>query len=89
MIYVAFDEAHKERGNLSTNLKSLSSMLNENEFTCYPYAEFPIAKNNLAPYDILVLGCPDNAKFSKQERETAYGTRVSRSAERQTRGRKP
>jgi len=70
MIYVAFDEAHKERGNLSTNLKSLSSMLNENEFTCYPYAEFPIAKNNLAPYDILVLACPDNAKISKQEIET-------------------
>ncbi len=70
MIYVAFDEAHKERGNLSTNLKSLSSMLNENGFTCYSYAEFPIAKNNLAPYDILVLGCPDNAKFSKQEIDT-------------------
>ncbi|MHA1510560.1 MAG: hypothetical protein ACTSRX_02450 [Promethearchaeota archaeon] len=70
MIYVAFDEAHKERGNLSTNLKSISSMLNENGFTCYSYAEFPIAKNNLAPYDILVLGCPDNAKFSKQEIET-------------------
>jgi len=70
MIYVAFDEAHKERGNLSTNFKSLSSMLNENEFTCYSYAEFPIAKNNLAPYDILVLACPDNAKFSKQEIES-------------------
>ncbi|QEE15330.1 hypothetical protein DSAG12_01155 [Promethearchaeum syntrophicum] len=70
MIYVAFDEAHKERGNLSTNFKSLSSMLNENEFTCYPYAEFPIAKNNLAPFDILVLGCPDNAKFSKLEIDT-------------------
>ena len=68
--YVAFDEAHKERGKLSTNFKSLSSILNENGFTCYPYAEFPIARNNLAPYDILVLGCPDNAKFSKQEIET-------------------
>ena len=67
MIYIGFDEAHKERGNLSTNFKTLSSMLNENGFTCYSYAEFPIARNNLAPFDILVLACPDNAKFSKQE----------------------
>ncbi len=70
MTYVAFDEAHKERGNLATNFKTLSSQLNENGFTCYPYAEFPIAKNNLAPFDILVLGCPDNAKLSKQEIDT-------------------
>lgn len=69
-MYIAFDEAHKERGNLSTNFKTLSNQLNENGFTCYPYAEFPIAKNNLAPFDILVLACPDNAKFSKQEIET-------------------
>ncbi len=68
--YVAFDNAHKERANISTNFKTVSNMLNENEFTCYPYAEFPIAKDNLAPFDILVLGCPDNAKFSKQEIET-------------------
>ena len=70
MIYIGFDEAHKERGNLSTNFKTLSSMLNENGFTCYSYAEFPIASSNLAPFDILVLACPDNAKFSKQEIET-------------------
>ncbi len=70
MTYVAFDDAHKSRANISTNFKSVSSMLNENEFTCYPYAEFPIAKINLAPFDILVLGCPDNAKFSKQEIDT-------------------
>ncbi len=70
MIYIGFDEAHKERGNLSTNFKTLSSMLNENGYTCYSYAEFPIARNNLAPFDILVLACPDNAKFSKQEIDT-------------------
>ena len=70
MIAVAIDQAHKERGNLTTNFKTLNDILTENGYTCYSYAEFPIARNNLAPFDILVLACPDNAKFSKQEIET-------------------
>ena len=66
-IVIGFDEAHKPRGKLDSNYKSLAQHLNQNGFLCTPFAEFPITRQNLAPYDIIVFACPDFSKISKQE----------------------
>ncbi len=65
--YVAFDEAHKPRGKIAGNYSHLKEFLDSQGFICQPYMEFPITRQNLSPYDILVIPCPDFAKFSTNE----------------------
>ncbi|MHA1646569.1 MAG: hypothetical protein ACTSVL_03260, partial [Promethearchaeota archaeon] len=42
-------------------------MLKSNNFVCMPFMEFPIAKQNIDPFDILVFACPDNSRISRNE----------------------
>jgi hypothetical protein len=65
---VAFDQAHKERGKISSSLSKLTTeILNKNGFFCEEYSEFPITSKNLRPFDIVVFSCPDNSRISRQE----------------------
>ena len=65
--YVAFDEAHKPRGKITGNYSHLKEFLESQGFICQTFMEFPITRQNLSPYDILVIPCPDFAKFSTNE----------------------
>ena len=65
--YVAFDEAHKPRGKIAGNYSHLKEHLENEGFICQTFMEFPITRQNLAPFDILVIPCPDFAKFSGNE----------------------
>lgn len=67
--YVAFDEAHKPRGKIAENYSHLKDYLDSQGFICQTFMEFPITRQNLAPFDILVIPCPDFAKFSANEIE--------------------
>ncbi len=64
---IGFDQAHKERGKITSSLSKLAKLLNENGAKCENYAEFPITTENLIPYDIIVFACPDNSRLSRQE----------------------
>jgi hypothetical protein len=66
---VAFDEAHKPRGKMTGNYSHLKDYLESQGFICQSYMEFPITRENLSPFDILVIPCPDFAKFSTNEIE--------------------
>jgi hypothetical protein len=66
---VAFDEAHKPRGLITGNYGELKDHLESNGFACHSFMEFPITRQNLGYYDILVIPCPDNAQFSSDEIE--------------------
>ena len=69
---VAFDEAHKPRGTISENYGEIKEHLESNGFTCHSFMEFPITRQNLGYYDILVIPCPDNAQFSNDEIDAIY-----------------
>ena len=69
LYYIAFDESHKPRGKIGVNYKSLKEYLENNGFVCHSFMEFPITRQNLSAYDILVIPCPDFSKFSKDEIE--------------------
>ena len=64
---IGFDQAHKERGRISSSLSKLTELLNSNGFHSEEYSEFPIMAQNLRPYDICVFACPDNSRVSRQE----------------------
>ncbi|MHA1897760.1 MAG: hypothetical protein ACTSU2_10225 [Promethearchaeota archaeon] len=72
LYYIAFDESHKPRGKIGVNYKSLKEYLENNGFVCHSFMEFPITRQNLSAYDILVIPCPDFSKFSKDEIEAIY-----------------
>ena len=57
--YVAFDEAHKPRGKIAGNYSHLKEYLESQGFICQTYMEFPITRQNLAPYDILIINIPE------------------------------
>ncbi|MHA1339661.1 MAG: Gldg family protein [Promethearchaeota archaeon] len=65
--YIAFDESHKPRGRIDSNYTELKKHLESLGFVCHQFMEFPITRENLKPYDILAIPCPDFSKFSKQE----------------------
>ncbi len=67
---IGFDQAHKERGKISSSLSKLADLLNQSGFQCVNYAEYPITLKNLQPLDILFIPCPDNSRFSRQEIES-------------------
>ena len=65
--HIAFDIAHKPRGQIDENLTQLRDYLHSNDFTCYNFLEVPITEDRLMPYDILVFVCPDFSKISQSE----------------------
>ncbi|MFX1575162.1 MAG: hypothetical protein ACFFB0_20695 [Promethearchaeota archaeon] len=65
--HIAFDIAHKPRGQIDENLTELRDHLNSNGFTCYNFLEVPITEESLMAYDILVFVCPDFAKIEPLE----------------------
>ncbi|MHA1728126.1 MAG: Gldg family protein [Promethearchaeota archaeon] len=70
LFYIAFDESHKPRGRITGNYSELKDFLeSEKSFICHSFMEFPITRQNLASYDILVIPCPDSSKYSKEEIE--------------------
>ncbi|MBN2154749.1 MAG: hypothetical protein JW776_01725 [Candidatus Lokiarchaeota archaeon] len=64
---VAFDEAHKPRAKISGNYSELKEHLESMGFVCQTFMEFPITRQNLSAFDLLVIPCPDFAKFSTNE----------------------
>lgn len=64
---VAFDEAHKPRGRITGNYSHMKEFLEKHGFSCHSYMEFPITRQNLSPFDLLIIPCPDFAKFSTNE----------------------
>jgi predicted nucleic-acid-binding protein len=64
---IAFDEAHKPRGRISGNFSELKKFLESEGFVCQIFMEFPITRQNLSFYDILVIPCPDNSLYSEDE----------------------
>ena len=65
--HIAFDIAHKPRGQIDENLTELRDHLNSNGFACYNFLEVPITEESLIAYDILVFVCPDFAKIAPLE----------------------
>lgn len=57
----------KTRGKIDSNYKTLAQLLQERGFNPIKFAEFPISREKLASIDILVIPCPDNNKFNKNE----------------------
>jgi len=65
--HIAFDVAHKPRGQINENLTELRDHLTSNDFACYNFLEIPITEDKLTPYDILVFVCPDFSRVSSSE----------------------
>ena len=65
-IHVAFDATHKNRVKINENYSHVRDFLNENGFVCYNFTD-PMTHENLRSFDILVIGCPDFSKLSRQE----------------------
>ena len=65
--HIGFDESHKERGKLSTNYQTLRKVLESDGFGVWEYSSFPITRESLQNYDILVFACTDSSKFSPDE----------------------
>ncbi len=64
---IGFDEAHKPRGRITGNFSELRKFLESEGFVCQIFMEFPITRQNLSFYDILVIPCPDNSLYSEDE----------------------
>jgi len=64
---VLFDETQKERGRLALNYRGLKGLLEEEGFQCIRLVEFPITEDKLEKFDIFVIPCPDQSKFSPAE----------------------
>nr|MDO8086495.1 hypothetical protein [Candidatus Sigynarchaeum springense] len=67
--HIGFDESHKERGKLSSNYRTLRQLLESEGFGCWEYSSFPITRQSLQNYDILVFACTDSSKYSAEEIE--------------------
>jgi uncharacterized membrane protein len=67
---LGFDESHKERGKIGTNYTILKKTLENQGLKCFSFTEFPITRQILLSYDIIVFACPDFSKFSPQEIES-------------------
>ncbi|MFX1237986.1 MAG: hypothetical protein ACFFAS_03925 [Promethearchaeota archaeon] len=64
--YVAFDNGHKCRGNISENYSQLKELLESKDFECHKFNDM-ITRTTLSSYDILVFACPDFAKITSRE----------------------
>ncbi|MBN2150371.1 MAG: hypothetical protein JW839_02880 [Candidatus Lokiarchaeota archaeon] len=67
--HIGFDESHKERGKLGSNYRTLRQILEGEGFGCWEYSSFPITRQSLQNYDILVFACTDSSKYSAEEIE--------------------
>ncbi|MHA1371283.1 MAG: hypothetical protein ACTSRA_16395, partial [Promethearchaeota archaeon] len=67
--HIGFDISQKPRGRIDSNYKVLRQVLESAGFGCWEYASFPITRESLQNYDILVFPCTDFSKFSKEEIE--------------------
>lgn len=67
--HIGFDESHKERGKLGSNYRTLRQILEAEGFGCWEYSSFPITRQSLQNYDILVFACTDSSKYSPEEIE--------------------
>ncbi|MEX2728442.1 MAG: hypothetical protein Q6353_014385 [Candidatus Sigynarchaeum springense] len=67
--HIGFDESHKERGKLGSNYRTLRQLLESEGFGCWEFSSFPITRQSLQNYDILVFACTDSSKFSAEEIE--------------------
>ncbi|MHA1684190.1 MAG: hypothetical protein ACTSUE_24855 [Promethearchaeota archaeon] len=67
-IHIGFDVSQKPRGRLDTNYTTLKQILeSEGVFACWEYSSFPITRESLQNYDILVFPCTDFSKFTANE----------------------
>ncbi|MEM4587617.1 MAG: hypothetical protein QW513_03410 [Candidatus Jordarchaeales archaeon] len=64
---VLFDETQKERGRLALNYSGLKGLLEKEGFQCIRLVEPPVTKEKLEKFDILVIPCPDQSKFTPSE----------------------
>jgi len=67
--HIAFDESHGERGKLGQNYHTLRQILESEGFGCWEFSSFPITRQSLQNYDILVFACTDSSKYSDSEIE--------------------
>src|SRR5271157_1445117 len=67
--HIAFDESHGERGKLGTNYRTVRQVLESEGYGCWEFSSFPITRQSLANYDMLVIACTDSTKFSTEEME--------------------
>jgi len=65
--HIAFDESQKERGKLGVNYTMLRQILQAEGFGCWEFSSYPITRQSLQNYDILVVPCTDSSKFSPEE----------------------
>ncbi|MFX0098760.1 MAG: hypothetical protein ACFFCS_04205 [Candidatus Hodarchaeota archaeon] len=65
--HIAFDESQKPRGRLEENYTALRRTLEAEGFGCWKYSSFPITRESLQNYDILVFACTDFSKFTTEE----------------------
>ncbi|MBD3187167.1 hypothetical protein GF325_10090 [Candidatus Bathyarchaeota archaeon] len=66
-IHIGFDTSQKPRGRLDTNYKTLQQVVEAEGFACWEYSAFPITRESLQNYDILVFPCTDFSKFGPEE----------------------
>ena len=64
---VAFDETHNPRGKLSSNYKQLQKILESEGYICWEFTSYPITREALQPIDILVIACPDQSRYDRNE----------------------
>jgi hypothetical protein len=67
--HIGFDESHHERGKLGSNYRTLRQVLEGEGFGCWEYSSFPITRQSLQNYDILVFACTDASKYTAEEIE--------------------
>lgn len=67
--HIAFDESHNERGKLSTNFRTVRQVLESEGYGCWEFSSFPITRQSLQNYDMLVFACTDSSKYSTEEME--------------------
>ncbi len=67
--HIGFDESHHERGKLGSNYRTLRQLLEGEGFGCWEYSSFPITRQSLQNYDILVFACTDASKYTAEEIE--------------------
>lgn len=72
-LHIGFDESQKERGKLGTNYQALRQFLQAEGYGCWEFSSFPITRQSLQNYDIMVFACTDSSKFTPDEIEAIAG----------------
>ncbi len=64
---VAFDETHNPRGKISSNYKQLQKIIESEGYICQEFSSYPITRESLQPIDILIIACPDQSRYDRNE----------------------